>query len=71
MSAKWRLAVLTIALAPALGAAQPPVAPPDPTGGPLPAWQEGELDIHHINTGRGEASFFIFPDGTNQLVDTS
>ena len=71
MSAKWRLAVLTIALAPALGAAQPPVAPPDPTGGPLPAWQEGELDIHHINTGRGEASFFIFPDGTNLLVDTS
>jgi hypothetical protein len=22
---------------------------------PLPAWQEGQLDIHHINTGRGNA----------------
>jgi beta-lactamase superfamily II metal-dependent hydrolase len=40
-------------------------------GKPLPAWSEGELDIHHINTGRGEASFLIFPDGTNLLVDTS
>ncbi len=40
-------------------------------GKPLPAWREGELDIHHINTGRGEASFFILPDGTNLLVDAS
>lgn len=40
-------------------------------GQSLPAWSEGELDIHHINTGRGEASFLIFPDGTNLLVDAS
>lgn len=40
-------------------------------GRPLPAWREGELDIHHINTGRGEASFLILPDGTNLLVDMS
>lgn len=40
-------------------------------GQTLPAWQAGELDIHHINTGRGEASFFHFPDGTNMLVDAS
>jgi len=40
-------------------------------GEPLPAWHEGELDIHHINTGRGEASFLIFPDGTSLLVDAS
>jgi beta-lactamase superfamily II metal-dependent hydrolase len=38
-------------------------------GKPLPAWQAGYLDLHHINTGRGNASFFIFPDGTNLLVD--
>ena len=38
-------------------------------GRPLPAWQPGYLDIHHINTGRGNAAFFVFPDGTNLLVD--
>lgn len=40
-------------------------------GKPLPMWQEGMLDIHHINTGRGEASFFRLPDGTTMLVDAS
>ena len=35
----------------------------------LPQWKEGYLDIHHINTGKGEASFFILPDGTTMLVD--
>lgn len=38
-------------------------------GRPLPAWQSGYLDIHHINTGRGNAAFFVFPDGINVLVD--
>ena len=37
--------------------------------GPLPAWQEGCLDIHFINTGTGESSFIIMPDGTQMLVD--
>lgn len=32
-------------------------------------WQEGELAIHFINTGRGNASFLVFPDGTTLLVD--
>ena len=32
-------------------------------------WQEGYLDIHHINTARGNATFFIFPDGTTMLFD--
>jgi hypothetical protein len=36
----------------------------------LPAWEEGMMDIHHINTGRGDASFLIFPDGTTLLIDT-
>jgi len=46
--------------------AQAPVAEP---GKPLPAWQEGYLDLHHINTGRGNAAFFILPDGTTFLMD--
>ncbi|MBO0342337.1 hypothetical protein J0654_11810 [Muricauda lutimaris] len=35
----------------------------------LPEWQPGYLDIHHINTGRGDAAFMVFPDGTTFLVD--
>jgi len=38
-------------------------------GQPLPGWKPGYLDLHHINTGRGNAAFFILPDGTNLLVD--
>ncbi len=36
---------------------------------PLSPWLPGYLDIHHINTGRGDAAFFIFPDGTTMLFD--
>lgn len=35
----------------------------------LTPWEEGFLDIHHINTGRGDSTFFIFPDGTTLLID--
>ena len=38
-------------------------------GGQLPPWEEGMLDIHHINTGRGDAAFFVFPDATTLLLD--
>jgi beta-lactamase superfamily II metal-dependent hydrolase len=38
-------------------------------GDVFPAWSEGQLDIHHINTGKGEAALFILPDGTSMLVD--
>lgn len=38
-------------------------------GKPLPAWEEGYLDITAINTGRGESTFFILPDATTLLVD--
>lgn len=38
-------------------------------GKPLPAWQEGYLDIHHINTGHGDAAFYVMPDGTTMLLD--
>ena len=34
-----------------------------------PGWKQGELDIHFIQTGRGEQTFFILPDGTTMLVD--
>jgi beta-lactamase superfamily II metal-dependent hydrolase len=35
----------------------------------LPAWSEGCIDIHLINSGRGECCFYILPDGTTLLVD--
>ena len=35
----------------------------------LPAWSPGEFDIHHISTGRGNATYFVFPDGTTMLID--
>jgi beta-lactamase superfamily II metal-dependent hydrolase len=38
-------------------------------GKPLPAWKEGMLDLHHINTGRGDAAFYLLPDGTTFLLD--
>lgn len=38
-------------------------------GEPLPAWQPGQLDIHLINTGRGDAALLIFPDGTTLQFD--
>jgi hypothetical protein len=39
------------------------------TGQTLPAWSPGVLDIHYINTGKGDSAFFILPDGTTLLVD--
>ncbi|MEO9805024.1 MAG: hypothetical protein ABJF04_17335 [Reichenbachiella sp.] len=35
----------------------------------LPPWSKGYMDIHHIHTGGGDATFFIFPDGTTMLFD--
>lgn len=35
----------------------------------LPQWKNGMLDIHFINTGRGNASFIVMPDGTTMLID--
>ena len=32
-------------------------------------WQTGYLDIHHIATDRGDATFVIAPDGTTLLID--
>src|SRR5690625_1537075 len=38
-------------------------------GNELPTWNVGELEIHHIFTGGGEAVFSILPDGTTLLID--
>jgi len=35
----------------------------------LPVWTPGELEIHHIDTGRGNATFLLGPDGTTMLID--
>jgi hypothetical protein len=32
-------------------------------------WQQGYLDLHHINTGRGSTAYYVFPDGTTLLFD--
>ena len=34
-------------------------------------WKAGMLDIHCINTGRGESAFYVFPDGTAMLLDAA
>lgn len=63
-----------------------PTPTPAPTPGPgaettspsdvkvgevLPDWQEGWLDIHSINGGRGESFYYILPDGTTMLIDAA
>lgn len=44
-------------------------SPSEQVGEPYRGWRSGELDIHFIYTGRGEAIFHIFPDATTMLVD--
>lgn len=51
--------------APVLQSPAPPAAP----GDPFPQWSVGQLDIHQIATGRGNAAFVAFPDGTTMLLD--
>ncbi|WP_379847736.1 ComEC/Rec2 family competence protein [Larkinella bovis] len=38
-------------------------------GDAYPNWTAGYLDIHHINTGKGECAFAILPDGTTMMID--
>ncbi len=35
----------------------------------LESWKKGYLDIHFINTGRGNCSFIVMPDGTTMMTD--
>jgi beta-lactamase superfamily II metal-dependent hydrolase len=39
------------------------------TGASLSPWSPGMLDIHHIDTGRGNSTFILAPDGTTILID--
>jgi len=55
------LAILLLFFAIAAGAQQ--------AGQSLPPWTPGTLDIHQINTGRGNSALLIFPDGTSLLLD--
>ncbi|KAB7771074.1 ComEC/Rec2 family competence protein [Xanthomonas maliensis] len=36
---------------------------------PLRGWSPGMLDIHHIGTGRGNATLLVCPDGTTMMID--
>lgn len=42
---------------------------PQPDAYTLPAWSAGYLDIHAINSGRGECTLVIMPDGTSMMID--
>ena len=37
----------------------------------LPAWEEGVMDLHFINSTTGESVFVIMPDGTQLLIDAA
>lgn len=38
-------------------------------GQPLPPRAAGEMDIHHIDTGRGNSTLIVAPDGTLIMID--
>lgn len=58
----------TAALSPHLRSSESP-SPAVLKGDKLPAWEPGVLEIHHIDTGRGNASLVLGPDGTSMLID--
>lgn len=37
----------------------------------IPAWEEGMMDLHFINSTTGESVFVIMPDGTQLLIDAA
>ncbi|MCU0626111.1 MAG: MBL fold metallo-hydrolase [Gemmatimonadaceae bacterium] len=43
--------------------------PDDRVGAPLVPWRPGMLDIHHLATGRGDATLVVAPDGRTALID--
>ncbi len=42
---------------------------PGTPGRSMPVWTPGILDIHAINTGQGECTLVMMPDGTSMLID--
>ena len=45
--------------------------PAPKVGEVIPAWEEGVMDIHFINSTTGESVFVIMPDGTQLLIDAA
>ena len=41
----------------------------DRIGERLTGWTVGQMDLHHINTGRGNCTLCVLPDGTTLLID--
>jgi hypothetical protein len=41
----------------------------DRVGAPLSPWRPGEVDIHHIATGRGDSALVVGPDGRTVMID--
>lgn len=63
-------AMLALPVAPAVaggGAGEDGI--PHRPGTPLSPWQPDWLDIHHLATGRGNATFILLPDGPSLLID--
>lgn len=57
-----------LGIAPAAGAGEVSAAA-DRIGERLSPWRPGRLDIHHLSTGRGDATLIVGPDGTTILID--
>ena len=55
------------------GPSNPPASsdPAPKVGEVIPAWEEGVMDIHFINSTTGESVFIIMPDGTQLLIDAA
>src|SRR3984957_11189323 len=51
-----------------MGATQAPAAQVS-TRGTLPDWEPGVLEIHHIDTGRGNSALVVGPDAPTLLID--
>lgn len=66
---KFKILILCALATITSGHAQSDFLPKQEIGIPYRGWKPGEIDIHHIYTGRGESSFFILPDGTSLLID--
>ncbi|MEO5898039.1 MAG: hypothetical protein ABIS06_20315 [Vicinamibacterales bacterium] len=63
------VAALLLALLGGAAATAPPQDPaPARAGEALPARTTGTLDIHQIATGRGNAAFMRFPDGSYWVI---
>lgn len=64
-----RTFILAAAAAAASGTRAATTTDRDIVGEPLRPWRPGHLDIHHIATGRGDATLVIGPDGSSLMID--